>query len=301
MRALPVAAEVDRRPAPHRQPDDVVDLLAVADAAEILPPGRFAAIANEIRPGDMVVMAEFAAAQTGEIGFCAIGAGAADAEAVLMVDPQHGEAGVQRVPRRALIGMNRGAFGNPLTDHRHGIRLGREYLCQRSPATFAHRHHYLAFARLVLGKAPVDPLDGEVLRPDMAAEIGAVDLGRASLTADAQRAHARRHGLAQFGRQNESALVLHIEIAGEGEHAFALHLVAEHRNGHQVGPERQLVPGEQGARRHREIPTAGLAAPTWLTARAATVVTDPAGAVRTDRLAVRLRPSQAQKHIFRAL
>jgi hypothetical protein len=118
---------------------------------------------------------------------------------------------------------------------------------------------------------------------------------------DAQRAHARRHGLAQFVRQNESGLVLHIEIAGEGEHAFALHLVAEHRNGHQVGPERQLVPGEQGARRHREIPTAGLAAPTWLTARAATVVTDPAGAVRTDRLAVRLRPSQAQKHVFRAL
>ena len=89
LRALPVTAEVDRRPAPHRQPDDAVDLLAVADAAEILPPGRFAGIANEIGSGDMVVMAEFAAAQTGEIGFRTVGAGAVDAEAVLMVDPLH--------------------------------------------------------------------------------------------------------------------------------------------------------------------------------------------------------------------
>jgi len=68
---LPVAAEVDRRPAPHRQSDDAIDLLAVADAAEILPPGRLAGVADEIRPGDVVMMAEFTAAQTGEIGFWA--------------------------------------------------------------------------------------------------------------------------------------------------------------------------------------------------------------------------------------
>src|SRR6201989_119823 len=65
---LPVAAEVDRRPAPHRQSDDAIDLLAVADAAEILPPGRLAGVADEIRPGDVVLMAGATAAQTGEIG-----------------------------------------------------------------------------------------------------------------------------------------------------------------------------------------------------------------------------------------
>ena len=132
--SLPIAAEIDRRLAPHRQPDDAVDLLTVIDAAEVLAPGCFPGVADEIRPGDVVVMSEFAAAQAGEIGFCAIGAGAPDAEAILVVDPLHGEAGVQRVPRRTLVGMNRGAFGNPLADRRHGIRLGRENLCQRAAA-----------------------------------------------------------------------------------------------------------------------------------------------------------------------
>src|SRR5271168_2940990 len=111
------------------------------------------------RAGDVVVMSEFASAQTGEIGLRAIGAGAADAEAVLVIDPLHDEAGMQRVPRRALVGMNRGAYSDPLADRRHGIRLGRKHLRQRAAAALAHRHHHLTLARLVLGEAPVDPVD----------------------------------------------------------------------------------------------------------------------------------------------
>ena len=66
----------------------------------------------------MMVMAEFAATQAGEVGFRAVGAGAVDAVTVLVVDPPHREAGVQRVPGEAPIGMNRGALGNPPTDSR---------------------------------------------------------------------------------------------------------------------------------------------------------------------------------------
>jgi len=77
--ALPVAAEVNRWPALHRQTDNTVRLLAVADAAEVLPPGCLLGIAKEIRPGDMVVMPELATAQAGEIGLRRIGAGTADA------------------------------------------------------------------------------------------------------------------------------------------------------------------------------------------------------------------------------
>lgn len=76
---MPVAAEIHRRPAPHRQSDHAVDLLAVADAAQVLAPGRLLGIANKIGSGDVVVMSEFAATQTGEVGFRAIGAGAVDA------------------------------------------------------------------------------------------------------------------------------------------------------------------------------------------------------------------------------
>jgi hypothetical protein len=80
--ALPVTAKVHRRSAPHRQSHDAVDLLAVADAAQVLAPSRLLSVTNKIRPGDVVVMSEFAATQAGEVGFSAVGAGAVDAVAV---------------------------------------------------------------------------------------------------------------------------------------------------------------------------------------------------------------------------
>ena len=49
----------------------------------------------------------------------------------------------------------------------------------------------------------------------MAAEIGAVDLGHPSLTADAQRLHTRCHRLAQLVRQDERRFVLDIELTAE--------------------------------------------------------------------------------------
>ena len=194
--------------------------------------------------------------------------------------------------------MNHGALGNPQTDCRHATRLGREHLRHRTAAALAHRHDDLAFARLVLGEPSVDPISGQVLRPDMAAEIGAVDLSRPSLAANTQRLHAGSHGLAQFVRQHERRLVLHIEVTGEGEHALALHLVAKYCNGHQVTLERQLVPGEQGTRSHREIGATRLATPARLIGRAVAIVADLAAAIGTDRLAIGLRPAQAQEHIF---
>src|SRR4249920_3332852 len=114
----------------------------------------------------------------------------------------------------------------------------------------------------------------------MPTEIRAVDLGFASLTADAQRLHAGCHGLAQFVRQHERRFILHVEIPAEGEHALALHLVAEYRDGHQVGLERQLVPGEQRARRDREVGPARLAAPSGRLRRPAAVITNLAAATR---------------------
>jgi hypothetical protein len=58
LRALPITAEINRRSAPHRQADHAVDLLAVADPAQVLAPGRLLSVADEILPGDVVVMSE---------------------------------------------------------------------------------------------------------------------------------------------------------------------------------------------------------------------------------------------------
>jgi len=134
----------------------------------------------------------------------------------------------------------------------------------------------------------------------MAAEIGAVDFGHPSLTANLQPLYAGRHSLPQLVRQHEGRFVLHVELAGEGEHALTLDLVAEASDGEQVGPQRQLMPGEQGARGDREIVAARLAAPSQLALRPPARVADRATAVRTDGFSVCFGPAQAQKHVLHA-
>ena len=119
-------------------------------------------------------------------------------------------------------------------------------------------------------------------------------------TADAQRLARRRHRLTQLVRQHEGRFVLHIKVAAEGQHALAPHFVAEHRDGHQVSFQRQLVPGEQRAGRHREIRATRLAAPARLGVRASAVIANLAAALWADRFAVGLRPAQAEEHILRA-
>src|SRR6185312_10260316 len=88
------------------------------------------------------------------------------------------------------------------------------------------------------------------------------------------------------------------KFTGEGEHALALHLVAEGGNGKKIGPQRQLVPGEQGARGDGEITAARLAAPSRMGRRSRARVADRAAAARTDWSAVSAGPAQAQKHIL---
>src|SRR5690242_18160845 len=99
-------------------------------------------------------------------------------------------------------------------------------------------------------------------------------------------------------RQHERRLVLHIEFAGEGEHALALHLVTERGDGKQIGPQRQLVPSEQGARGDGEITMARLAAPPWMGCRSRARVADRAAAAWTDWSAVGVGPAQAPEHVF---
>jgi len=113
---LPVAAEIDRRLAAHGKTYDGVGLLAVADAAEVFAPRCLAGVTDEIRPSDVAMMSELAAAQARKVGLGAIGAGAVDTVTHLVIDPLHGEAGVQLVPSGALIRMNSGAAGDPLSD-----------------------------------------------------------------------------------------------------------------------------------------------------------------------------------------
>ncbi len=48
MSSLPVAAEIDRRRAPHRQTSHAAHLFAVAGAPEVFTPGCFLGVSDEI-------------------------------------------------------------------------------------------------------------------------------------------------------------------------------------------------------------------------------------------------------------
>src|SRR3954454_1300541 len=95
----------------------------------------------------------------------------------------------------------------------------------------------------------------------MATEVGAVEFDLTSRTADAQRFRAGRHGLTHLMRPHESGFVLDVELTREREHAVARDFVTERDNCKQVGPQWQLVMGEQRAGGDRDIAAARLAAP----------------------------------------
>ena len=111
------------------------------------------------------------------------------------------------------------------------------------------------FARLVLGEPAINPISGQVLRPDMAAEIGAVDLGRPV----PRRQYAAPSCWKPWPRAvcapaRTPSCIAHRGSREKASMLLPLHLVAKHRDSHQVALERQLfVPGEQGARGYREI------------------------------------------------
>ena len=196
--------------------------------------------------------------------------------------------------------MNDGSLGDPSADERNGGVLGGEHLGQRAAVAFAHHDDDLALSRLVLGEPAVNPISRQVFRSDMAPEIGAVDFGDLSLAADRQSAQRRGHRFAQLVRQNERRFILNAQIPRQGEHALALHLVAEHHDRQEIGLQGQFTPSEQRARSHREIAAARLASPTRI-GSSTTIVAGRAAAVRTHRLAVGCWPTQARENILGAL
>jgi hypothetical protein len=127
---------------------------------------------------------------------------------------------------------------------------------------------------------------------DVTTKVGAVNLCLPTLAADMSAPHLGRHRLAHFVRQDERRLVLRPEISGECQHALALDLVAEDRDGEEVRAERQLMEREQRAARHREVFATRLAAPARSAVRTAAGIHDRATAVRTVGVPVVVRPPQ---------
>ena len=120
-RPLPIPAPVHARPGRHRQPDDRLNLPPVVHPAMILAPCRLLGIADQIGARDMVMVADLRPAEAGEelLGPIRINAPRIAVE-LLVIDPLHGEAGLQVIPAARLIRHDLGSLGDAGGDEAKG-------------------------------------------------------------------------------------------------------------------------------------------------------------------------------------
>src|ERR1044071_1292655 len=112
----------------------------------------------------------------------------------------------------------------------------------------ADHNHDPPLAGLMAALAPVNAIHFAVRRLDVAAEIAAVDFRPLALAADRALANLGSHRFPELMRQHERGFVGRAEVAAESQHALALNLIAEDRDGEEITPERQFAaPAHYGA------------------------------------------------------
>ena len=127
-----------------------------------------------------------------------------------MIDPLGQIARMQLIPMRGFVGINRAAMATRSLIV--GTRpFGLEHERERPAVALAHDDDDAALAGLI---RQGDGRRGSLCnwRADVTAKIGAVDFDFAR---DALRRCLRRDGFADFVRQDESRLVLAIQVAAE--------------------------------------------------------------------------------------
>src|SRR5271157_594759 len=235
-------------------------------AAVVLPPRHLLGVAGEVGARYVVVMAEFGAAHAAEAAFRLVGAGVIVGIFDGVIDAPGVEVRMQLVPGGGFVCVDRrGAVEAGLDEAHCGVfacdnRGERPSWYGAICWAFTNHHHALALIAAVLSQAQILAVSLTVLRPDVTAEIGAIDLSVAASAADAHAFHLRSHRLADLVCQHEGCLVLDAKIARQRQGALAFDFVAEDGDGSEIVADRQLVVGEQGAAGWREVLTAGFAA-----------------------------------------
>jgi len=232
------------------------ELIAVADAAMVLPPRHFVGVGAQVRPSDMVVDALFGAAQAGEIAFRHVGARAVERVRLLVIDAFGVVFDRQHVPVGRLVRVDRGIWMDKLPNQRHAIFFSFRDEWQRAALAFAHDDDDLPLAGLVFRQTPVAAVLFFVRGFDVAAEVRAVDFHMAVELGIVIR---RADSFAELVTEHECRLVLHAQVAAQLERGIALCTIGENRNGGEDVSNGQLAAGKDRARRDGELGVTGLA------------------------------------------
>ena len=175
--ALPITAPLRRLPSGCGGADEHCELVSVRLAAVILAPSHLGRIGLKIRASDMMMNADLGAAHAGEEGLGLIGASAVRRAVFnLMIDALYGEVGCELIPMRGFVGVDGRTCCNGLTCEGNAGRLGLGNGRNSAALALASDDHNLALTSLVLSKATVFAIFLAVLRSNMAAKIGAVQL-----------------------------------------------------------------------------------------------------------------------------
>ena len=258
---MPPAASSPSSPADRRAhafDDHDMRQRPVVGAAVVLQPRGLVRVLVQVLRADVVMLALHHAAQAGEVAFRHVGVLAVVAVDLAMVHA------VTRPSRRAAC---------PSGDASSAMMVAMRSTFSRTSATpapsvlatngsgaalaLAQGDHDAALAGLVLAQAAVLAVFLAVLRADVTAEIGAVDLDVA--VQDVAGLDLLRHRLAQLVGQDEGGLVLAIQIAAELHHADALGGVHDDADRGQQVHEVHLAAGEDRAAGDAELVVARLA------------------------------------------
>ena len=98
---------------------------------------------------------------------------------LLVVDPLRGVFGVQRIPMRGFVGMDRRIWRDDAFHEGKAVGFGLRDDRDGPAAALASDDHDAPLAGLVLGEAAVNPVRLLVCGADVAAEVSAIDLDRA--------------------------------------------------------------------------------------------------------------------------
>ena len=183
----------------------------------------------------MVMMAHLRPADAGEEGFGAVridaGLGAVE---LAVVNPGDLVLGVQVIPGPRLVSHD----GRPGTDTGPdpGVRggFGAEHGWQVAATAFPDDHNHLALAVLVLRQPAIPAFLFVVRGLHVTTRIQAIDLYGPAFAANRHALGFGRHRFPDIMGQDESRLVLAVQITGERQSGLTLDLIAEDRDGREI-------------------------------------------------------------------
>ena len=106
------------------------------------------------------------------------------------------------------------------------------------------------------------------------------------------------HHLAELVAKDECRLVGKAKLAAHRQHTLALHFVAKKQDREEVGPQAELVRGEQRSARDAEIFSAVLAAKARRAVRAPAIIDRDRSAMNAGGFPVRFRPAEGGEQLF---